>query len=98
MFTLKTTNSAAENYVENEFQDVFLIEKSLKLSSLKLEKTEVSEVKLIDFKQLEMDIEEGRETFCPHPEEYARLFEYLRQTKKVIRGFRLGLSSSKRFR
>lgn len=79
LFTIKTSNVVQNTYLENEFQDIYLVKKDVDVSKLVLQKEEVSEVKLVHFRQLKKDIASGKERFCPHLEEYARLFEYLKK-------------------
>lgn len=64
-------------YINREFNDVYLVKKDLDLSKLKLQKEEVSEVKFIFYKDLEAVINRGDKEFVSHPEEYKKLFQEL---------------------
>jgi len=77
LFTVKQLHKSGANFIENEIVDVYLVEKDLNLSSLKLQKSEVDCVKWIHFKELQKQISEGKEKIVPHPEEYERLFKIL---------------------
>jgi len=67
--------------IENEIQDVFLVKKDVKLSDLRLQKKEVSEIKFVGLKKLKQMIDRKTETFVPHPDEYRKLFAYLENIK-----------------
>lgn len=68
-------------YFNREINPVYLVEKDLDLPSLRLQKEEVVEVKWIPWQELEGKISAIDPTFVPHPEEYKKLFEYLRKNK-----------------
>ncbi len=64
-------------FINNEFNDVYLLKTDLDLAKVKLQKEEVSEIKFIPFAELEKIINSGDENFVPHPQEYKKLFEEL---------------------
>ena len=64
-------------YINNEFNDVYLIKSDLGLNDIKLQKEEVSEIKFIPFRELEKIVLQNDPSFVPHPEEYRKLFELL---------------------
>jgi len=71
----KVLNNGA--FINNEIDDVYLVHLDLDLSKLKLQEDEVSEVKLIHYKDLESEINEKDKKFVPHEKEYAELFKKL---------------------
>ncbi len=80
LFTVK--NSITINngtYINNEFNDVYLIKKDLNISDLFFQKEEVSKMEWIRFKELERRIKSGDKTIVPQPEEYEKLFSYLKK-------------------
>jgi isopentenyldiphosphate isomerase len=64
-------------FVNNEFQDVFLVRSDVSTSELKLAPDEVEEVRWIDIKDFEEWIKGEKEAVIPHEEEYRKLLEYL---------------------
>lgn len=64
-------------FINNEIDNVYLVHSDVNLSDLKLQEDEVSEIKLIPYKNLEKIIEKKDKTFVPHDEEYKRLFALL---------------------
>jgi isopentenyldiphosphate isomerase len=61
-------------YINNEFNDVYLVKLNPLFSDLKLQKEEVSSTQWVPYKELEKNITEGNNGFVPHPEEYTKLF------------------------
>lgn len=68
-------------FINNEFRDVYIINKDLDLSKIKLQPEEVSEVKWISLEDLEKVIQTKDPNFIPHTEEYTRLIKYIRNLK-----------------
>jgi|GEM_PF-5151534 len=65
-------------YNNNEFNDVFLIKLDLDISKIKIQKEELTEIKFVDYHELEKMVNDNNEkNFVQHPEEYKKLFEYL---------------------
>ncbi len=64
-------------FINNEHKDVYLVKKDLEIQHLKLDPTEVSEVKFMKIEDLKRHIETHDKTFVPHDEGYKKLFEYL---------------------
>ncbi len=71
-----TNNST---FINREIKDVFLLEKDLDPNSLTLQKDEVSAVRFIPHKKLEMEIAAHPEKFVPHKQSYTKFFEYLKK-------------------
>ena len=64
-------------YLNREFQHVYLVHLDLDLSRLKLQTSEVSQVKYIPVDELKQLVNSGDPSFVPHPQEYAQLFTAL---------------------
>ncbi len=65
-------------YINNEFQDVYLVRSDISISDLKLSSEEVEEVRWISIKDFELWAKGQGERLVPHPEEYSRLLKHLR--------------------
>ena len=65
-------------YFDNEFHDVFLVRKDVKISDLILQKEEVADVKWVNYLELEKDIAKNPEKYVGHDKEYEMLFKYLK--------------------
>lgn len=63
--------------MNNEWCDVYLVVRDSDLSTLRLQKEEVSAVRWIPWRELERIITVGDPTFVLHPEEYKKLFAVL---------------------
>lgn len=81
LFTLKH-QSVLNNgtYVNNEFQDLFIVRSDVAVSELVLPANEVEAVKWVSIDDFKKMIERGGEEIVPHQEEYTRLLEYISQT------------------
>lgn len=66
--TLQYSYSLRDDYIENEFHDVYLLRRDVDLSTLTLDPLEVAAVEYVALADLE------RYERVPHPEEYALLF------------------------
>ena len=76
LFTVKE-NMIWKNITNNEFVDVFLINKNINISDLKLQKEEVSEVKFFTYKKFKRMVDTEDESLMPHKEINKRLLEIL---------------------
>jgi isopentenyldiphosphate isomerase len=65
-------------YIDNEFQDVFLIKADVGISEVRIQEEELTEVKFVEVEKLEKMIASNPESFAPHREEYEKLFQILR--------------------
>lgn len=70
-----TTNNG--NFVNNEFKDIYVIQRNIDLNSLSLQEEEVSEVAFIEWQKLMNDLKENPAKYAPHQTEYDLLFSYL---------------------
>ncbi len=62
-----------------EFGYVYLLRCNKKIEEYIFEDNEVSEVKYVNFEELEKMVEERVEGLLIHKEEYKKLFEFIRQ-------------------
>ena len=65
-------------YVNNEFQDVFLVKKDIDCSQIKLTDGEVEEVRFLNLEEFRKWTEGDGELLVPHKDEYLRLLEYIK--------------------
>ena len=81
LFTAKSKDVLNDGkYFNNEFDDVFLAHIDLNPSMINFQKSEIAEVKYIDFKELERLLRSGYPGYVPKTEEYYnKLFGLLRQ-------------------
>ncbi len=78
LFTV-TQSKIKENYINNEFNEVYLVKLDLDISKMIFQKEELTEIKFIHFLELEKLINsDNDEIFVSHDEEYKKLFELLR--------------------
>lgn len=68
-------------YINNEFNDVYLVNKDVDVGDIKMQKEEVSEVKWMSVAEIKTLIENNPESIVPHEEEYQKLFAYLEKVK-----------------
>jgi len=64
-------------YINNEFDDLYLVRSDLTPSEFKLSADEVEEVRWISIEELKKWIKDDQELLVPHYEEYEKLIEYL---------------------
>lgn len=82
IFTAKQNSRLSDRiYINNEINPVYLVKKSLDFSKIKLQEDEVAEIKWISWQELEEKIKSKNPTYVQYPEEYKKLFEYLRENK-----------------
>lgn len=67
----------SETFIDNEFNDVYLVHSDVDSAILKLQIEEVEEVKWVDISTLKEWTKESNEMLVPHKEEYEKLFDYL---------------------
>lgn len=66
-------------YVNNEFQDVYLVHSDVSITELRFPEDEVEEMRWVNVAEFKQWISEGRKDIVPHSEEYSRLFKYIKQ-------------------
>lgn len=64
-------------YINNEFQDVYLVHSNLTISEFKIDPVEVEEIRWIDIEELKKWICGDGEKLAPRSEEYKKLLGYL---------------------
>ena len=64
------------NCHDNHLNYTYLAEMDIDLSKLKLQKEEVTDIKFMDYKELEKHIKNKDKNYCPHFE-YPQFFKYL---------------------
>ena len=77
LFTIKKSSKYTATFINNEFNDVYLIKLNLDLSKLELQEEEVSEVRFIYYKKLEQMVKDKARGLLIHQEEYDKLFKVL---------------------
>jgi len=82
LFTL-TSQTIQNNgtFINNEFDDVYLVKIDVDISKVKLQKEEVSEVKWINPSLLAKVLENKDNSFVLYDEEYPRLLDYLKKAQ-----------------
>ena len=65
-------------YVNNEFQDVYLVRLEKNISDIQFDKIELSDVQWVDMEEFRNLIGDEKYKLVSHDEEYRRLFEYIR--------------------
>lgn len=63
-------------YVNNEFQDVYVVRMDIELSQMHSDE-EVSELKWIEFEEFKLISKDEKSMLVPHAEEYDRLIRYI---------------------
>ena len=64
-------------YINNEYNDVYLVEKMIDPAKLKIQTSEVAEVRLIPWEEFRDWVEQEKADVVPHPDEYKLIFDYL---------------------
>jgi len=80
LFTIPQ-QSHRPDYINNEWNDVYLIRTDLDVDALTLQKEETAAVKFVSVDELRRLIEHHDPEFVEHPTEYQKLFEYLTAQK-----------------
>jgi len=65
-------------YINNEFQDVFMVRKDLDILQIKLIDGEVEAVRFLSLGEFKKWVKGQMEPMVPHEEEYRRLLEHIR--------------------
>jgi len=65
-------------FIDNEFNDAYLVRRDIDITSLKLQAEEVAEVRWIDIPEFEQWIKGKKESLVPHEEEYGKLLAFLK--------------------
>ena len=70
-------NENQGKFLDNMFYDVYLLEKDIDISTLKLQKEEVKDIQYIDFREYEKMVNNHHKDIVNHPEEWEKLFRIL---------------------
>jgi isopentenyldiphosphate isomerase len=65
-------------FINNEFNDVYLLRKNLDISTVKLQKEEVSEIKWFSIGEIKDILKEKREGYLIHEKEYEALIDLIK--------------------
>lgn len=77
IFTTKRINKISENYIDNEIYDCYIVKKGeIKLEDIKIQKSEVEQVKLCSLKEFIKII--SNENVMKRNELYEKIIEYLK--------------------
>lgn len=72
--TLKRSPKHDDGFVDNEFDDLYLMCIDAKLEDLKMQEEEISELIFVPYKEFKASCIEGREDLVDYPDEYEILF------------------------
>lgn len=75
--TIKKSTKHSKIFINNEFNDVYILNLNIELSQIKIQEEEVSDVKFIYYKNLEKMVNDKIENLIIHKEEYEILFKLL---------------------
>lgn len=64
-------------YIDNEFNNVYLVKKNLDIAKLIKQDEEVQALKWVPIQEFKEMVEENNKDLVPHPQEYALLFRVL---------------------
>lgn len=67
-----------DSYIDNEYVDIYLVEKKIKISSMKMQKSEVDDLCYVPLDTLETWVEEKNPEILEHDDEYELLFQVLK--------------------
>ena len=77
LFTVTQEKKVRNDYINREFNDVYLVSGDFNPSTFLLQEEEVSEVKYIDYRKLESLLAAKYPDYLDHPDEFRELFKYL---------------------
>lgn len=69
-------------FINNEFNDLYLVEKDIPISEMTMQESEVQDLKYIHWRELKKWVDSGYEKLVPHSEEYKLLFELLEKKER----------------
>ena len=73
----KKSDKCSETFINNEFNDIYLLKLNLDIKNLKLQEDEVSEVKFIPLEEFKNMIKNRDKTLLMHDDEFVMLFNEL---------------------
>ena len=77
LFRYQLKKILREDYINNGFFDVYILEKDIPESKIGVQEEEVDEVKYIRYKDLQKEINNKNPLYVNHKIEYDKLFEFL---------------------
>lgn len=81
IYTLRKSHIPKEGFIENEIQDVYLYKADIDISSIKIQKEEVSEVKFVPFEIYVKEILSNNKEFVNRGNEFKEVIEIIRKWK-----------------
>lgn len=79
---LEENISINENtFINNEFQDIYIVKKDIKISEMKTEKEEVEEMRWLTLEEFGKWVNDEGEKMVPHDEEYKMIINYVKNLK-----------------
>ena len=64
-------------YLDNEFEDIYIVKKDVEISSLKMQLEEVDDLRFISKEELQQWVAEGKKDLVSNRKEYELLFKYI---------------------
>ncbi len=80
IFLGTTKQSSVQNngtYFNNQFSDIYVLRRDVRVEELKIQESEVDEVKLIPWEEFQKLVQNNDPDVVPHSQEYPILFKYL---------------------
>lgn len=71
-----------DTYFDNEYSNVYVVKADLDIAELKMQESEVKNLKWIPMIEFKQWVQEKKLNLVPHPEEYPLLFEYIDKNLK----------------
>ena len=75
--TIKKSSNYTKTFINNEFNDIYIVNLNIDISKIKLQEEELTEVKFIHYIDLEKLVNEKTPDILIHKEEYQILFDLL---------------------
>ncbi len=70
--------SSRPGYINNEYDEVYVVNSDADLSAFKVQEDEVTEIKYLSFKEFKTMVDLNDPTLVSHPDEYKVLLAYLK--------------------
>lgn len=77
-YRIRKVDTNYNQYFEREFQYIYFLRYELNIKNLKLEKSEVKEVKFFNLDELESDLKLHPEKFVPHDEVWGEVINFVK--------------------
>jgi isopentenyl-diphosphate Delta-isomerase len=90
---VKQSYKRNDGYANNEFDDVYLVKKDVPISDLKMQESEVDEIKYVPITELKRMVGSRNSSLVMHDEEFTLLFRRLGiYTMRIVEGSLMGKS------